>query len=266
MSKEAMKLEMVDDEGENQAVRMFLALYGGACGVTAEQMRKHLKMAGFDHAWPIWATADGHLTKAGAQLWIRHLLELEQPAQSKPYAYEYGRDNGDGTYSVVIEKGDLVQTAPAVYNYVRPRNAHKDWPIKELFDRPPAQQETKKLKVTLEDRPIDIELAQYKRMFEAACSALGSIGDALGVDPEEGGADPILMAIAELKPCATCEALARTVMLDQTSHDTSPPAQRTWVGLMDEEIDDLSREMVKGKKSVNWLSYSIEAKLKEKNA
>ncbi len=67
----------------------------------------------------------------------------EQPAQqepvAKPYAYEYGRDNGDGTYSVVIEKGDLVQTAPAVYNYVRPRNAHKDWPIKELFDRPQAQ-------------------------------------------------------------------------------------------------------------------------------
>jgi len=40
---------------------------------------------------------------------------------------------------------------------------------------------------------------------------------------------------------------------------------RTWVGLTDEEVDDLSREMVKGKKSVNWLSYSIEAKLKEKN-
>ena len=29
------------------------------------------------------------------------------------------------------------------------------------------------------------------------------------------------------KPCPTCEALARTVMLDQTSHD----AGRTWVGL-----------------------------------
>ena len=46
---------------------------------------------------------------------------------------------------------------------------------------------------------------------------------------------------------------------------TSPPAQRTWVGLTEGEVDDLSREMVKGEKSVNWLSYSIEAKLKEKN-
>ena len=45
---------------------------------------------------------------------------------------------------------------------------------------------------------------------------------------------------------------------------TTPP-QRTWVGLTDEEIDDLSRTMVKGNKSVNWLCQAIEAKLKEKN-
>jgi hypothetical protein len=43
------------------------------------------------------------------------------------------------------------------------------------------------------------------------------------------------------------------------------PPQRTWVGLTDEEIDDLSRTMVKGNKSVNWLCQSIEAKLKDKN-
>ena len=57
-------------------------------------------------------------------------------------------------------------------------------------------------------------------------------------------------------PCPTCEALARTVMLDQTSHDT----QRQWVGLTDDEMQAL------------WDRYAhmemmraIEAKLKEKN-
>lgn len=86
--------ELVDDEGENQAVRMFLALYGGACGVTAEQMRKHLKMAGFDGAWPEWANNhNGHLTKAGAQLWVRYLFNLERPAQQEPVAWRetYGK-------------------------------------------------------------------------------------------------------------------------------------------------------------------------------
>lgn len=42
-------------------------------------------------------------------------------------------------------------------------------------------------------------LDQYRRMFQAACSALGEISDALGVDPDEGGAEPILAAIEELR-------------------------------------------------------------------
>ena len=43
------------------------------------------------------------------------------------------------------------------------------------------------------------------------------------------------------------------------------PQQRPWVGLTDEQIDELSCKMVKGNKSVNWLCRAIEAKLKEKN-
>jgi hypothetical protein len=45
---------------------------------------------------------------------------------------------------------------------------------------------------------------------------------------------------------------------------SSKPAKQ-WVGLTDEETDELSRSMVKGDKSVNWLCRAIEAKLKERN-
>ena len=41
------------------------------------------------------------------------------------------------------------------------------------------------------------------------------------------------------KPCPTCEALARTVMLDQTSHDTTS-LERTWVGLTEEDMKGMS--------------------------
>ena len=66
----------------------------------------------------------------------------------------------------------------------------------------------------------------------------------------------------EPKPCPTCEALARTVMLDQTSHDTTPP-QRTWVELSVFEITDLVD-------SIEYEEYQdlvkkTEAKLKQKN-
>lgn len=56
-----------------------------------------------------------------------------------------------------------------------------------------------KLKVTLQDTPTEIELAQYKRMLQAACADLGAINEALGLDPNDGGAEPILLAIEELR-------------------------------------------------------------------
>ena len=107
---------------------------------------------------------------------------------------------------------------------------------------------TKKLQVTLQDRPIDIELAQYKRMFEAACSALGAVSDALGCDPDEGGAEPLLFAIEELKS------------------NTQP--KREWVGLTDDEINEgLLRSDYALQTAHAWRAGVVFAmtKLKDKN-
>jgi hypothetical protein len=97
---------------------------------------------------------------------------LIEPVQKavKPYAYEYGRDNGDGTYSVVIDRGSLEQTGDRVYSYARPRNTHKDHPIKELFDSP-VQQEWVGL---TEEEAIDIGM-QYQ-WYDEDCERFDSIG------------------------------------------------------------------------------------------
>lgn len=73
-------------------------------------------------------------------------------------------------------------------------------------------------------------MTDYKSMFEQAVRTLAAIDEALGIG-EDGCGDPeqTLTAIAELKvqaalpptktpfdTCPTCEALARTVMMDQT--------------------------------------------------
>lgn len=72
--------QLLDEEGENQAVRTFLLLYGGCQSPSVKQMREHLRLAGFDGCWPEWAATydHHHLTKAGAQLWLRHLFALEK--------------------------------------------------------------------------------------------------------------------------------------------------------------------------------------------
>ncbi|MER8941306.1 hypothetical protein NKH82_17625 [Mesorhizobium sp. M0915] len=48
---------------------------------------------------------------------------LAVPGGMEPYAHEYGKTNGDGTFSVVIERG-------------KPKNPVPDWPVKPLFAHP----------------------------------------------------------------------------------------------------------------------------------
>ncbi|WP_176079361.1 hypothetical protein [Paraburkholderia tropica] len=55
---------------------------------------------------------------------------------------------------------------------------------------------------------LEAELASMTRMFHAACADLGAINEALGLDPDDGGAEPIIEAIEELK--AQIAALAHS--------------------------------------------------------
>jgi hypothetical protein len=90
LDKKAAQPAVQDADGENKAVRSFLMLYGQP-GLTVGQMKKHMTISGFK-AWPTWVETEphgAHLTKAGAQLWIRHLFALEpttpQPVPVKTY-------------------------------------------------------------------------------------------------------------------------------------------------------------------------------------
>ncbi len=65
-------------------------------------------------------------------------------------------------------------------------------------------------------------------------------------------------------PCETCQSLARTVMMDQTSHD-NPPPRREWQGLTDEEIVKFADEVSGEEHSVEDFARAIEAVLRSKN-
>jgi hypothetical protein len=74
--------------------------------------------------------------------------------------------------------------------------------------------------------------------------------------------DALIEAVNQPKqepPCPTFEALARTVMLDQTSHDT----KRQWIGLTNEDMAELRRSGLHSISDKHF--FAIESKLKEKN-
>ncbi len=71
---------LLDDDGENRAVRSFLMQYSCDRSLTVSQMRKHMDMSGWPLEYcPPFARLGGtkHLSKAGAQIWIRHLFSME---------------------------------------------------------------------------------------------------------------------------------------------------------------------------------------------
>ena len=75
--------------------------------------------------------------------------------------------------------------------------------------------------------------------------------------------EKLIAAIQSEHKCQTCEALARTVMMDQTAHDTHTATQREWVGLTDEEVIVLMKQFPDS--LTQYMTRAIEAKLKEKN-
>lgn len=74
---------LMDADGENRAIRSFLQMYGQQ-GMTTAKMRQHMIWSGWKNFWPDWVEkqeSEGHLTKGGAQHWIRYLFSLE-PAKT----------------------------------------------------------------------------------------------------------------------------------------------------------------------------------------
>lgn len=79
----------------------------------------------------------------------------------------------------------------------------------------------------------------YERMFVDACAALAEVSRELGCDPEQGGAEPILAAIAELR-----EALAaRQPVGEPATYQVRPrrfPAGEGWREVSKRQFDDRS--------------------------
>lgn len=68
---------LLDEDGENMAVRSFLMQYSCDRSISCAAMAQHMKRSGFEETTPDFVHGPAHMNKAMAQAWLRHLFSLE---------------------------------------------------------------------------------------------------------------------------------------------------------------------------------------------
>lgn len=119
--------ELIDDDGENLAVRWFLAAYSGGVN-TGHRMAIHMQKCGFGWTHPDWVkkyVPGEHLSKGGAQAWLRHLFALEaQPSYATAQPTHWTQEMIDKVYAEAeILRQKIVPGREADPDFVYPESA-----------------------------------------------------------------------------------------------------------------------------------------------
>lgn len=108
---------------------------------------------------------------------------------------------------------------------------------------------------------LNEEFNAYQRMFEASCIALAKVAAALGCDPQDGGAEPILTAIDEIRADLEGNQSAMLHLRSEVKALRRDAERYRW--LRKQDNDDYSFSVVKNPHfdvfDVNELDRSIDA-------
>jgi hypothetical protein len=101
------------------------------------------------------------------------------------------------------------------------------------------------------------ELESMTRMFHAACADLGQINEALGLDPDDGGSEPILDAIEELKAKAVQSALSSREQIKDGAGDAEDARRFTedQIVTVARALADRSADACNVNREDNWKIY-----------
>lgn len=119
--------------------------------------------------------------------------------------------------------------------------------------------------VSLKDAVKQEPVAWVENLTDAQPHAVTDLKYCSVAQHERGEHLKYIPLYADPTPCQTCVSLARAVMMDQTSHDTTPPQRKEWQGLTDEERNELFFKSIDNEWTDPFLMKQVEAKLREKN-
>jgi hypothetical protein len=150
---------------------------------------------------------------------------------------------------------------PLMNLYTATPQQSKSEPVAKLFGTLPVYETSVSLKDAVKQEPV----AWVENLTDAQPHCVIDLNYCSVAQHKRGDHLKYIPLYTDPTPCQTCEALARTVMMDQTSHDTTPPQRKEWIGLTEQEHANIAVEV--GCASADWVFYgaAVERALKEKN-
>ena len=115
----------------------------------------------------------------------------------------------------------------------------------------------------LEAAPLEMVADENGHMVFLDEKAITAIREALAEQPAQQQ-EPVAVYVGETW-CGSVVRLYEDLPLETPLY-TSPPAQRTWIGVTDEEIEQVCVPLGAAMLSFTEVARAIEAKLREKNA
>jgi hypothetical protein len=151
---------------------------------------------------------------------------------------------------------------PLMNLYTATPQQSKSEPVAKLFGTLPVYETSVSLKDAVKQEPV----AWVENLTDAQPHAVTDLKYCSVAQHERGEHLKYIPLYADPTPCQTCEALARTVMMDQTSHDTPP--QREWRSLTQREQAECwyGKHCMEQSAPYEDFARAIEAKLREKNS
>jgi len=219
--------------------------------LTREEAQHVLKV--LEYPGPSWPESRTELAVV-----LRYKLSAPEP---EPVAWAYRDVSSGNLFGFTSEYCDDEPAENLVLLYSAPPQQSKSEPVAKLFGTLPVYETSVSLKDAVKQEPV----AWVENLTDAQPHCVIDLNYCSVAQHKRGDHLKYIPLYTDPTPCQTCEALARTVMMDQTSHDTTPPQRKEWIGLTEQEHANIAVEA--GCASADWVFYgaAVERALKEKN-
>ncbi len=185
--------------------------------------------------------------KSHQTIWLIKQLRARLSApEPEPVAWAYRDVSSGNLFGFTSEYCDDEPAENLVLLYSAPPQQSKSEPVAKLFGTLPVYETSVSLKDAVKQEPV----AWVENLTDAQPHCVIDLNYCSVAQHKRGDHLKYIPLYTDPTPCQTCEALARTVMMDQASHDTRLQRERV-------KFPTMLRKMWSGSEVQAWLDETV---------